>query len=230
MMISNAEIMVRLVLAAFLGGAVGLEREVHGRPAGIRTYLILSLGCALLMVLSEYLLFKYEGHPLRGIALQVDPGRIAAQAITGVGFLGAGVIIRYRDSIRGLTTAACVWLVCATGLAIGAGFYLFGVVATALTLLCLIVLKIFEKRLRKDWYKEMAVVMEDTPGQLERIQEIIKKHHYQVVNLGLRKDLQSQELTASYRLRHRTVHPQQPVFHEVFQLPGVKRVDLEYKN
>ena len=111
------EFLVRLVLAALLGGAVGLEREVHGRSAGIRTYLILSLGTALLMVLSEYLLVAYHGkYP--GLGLQGDPGRIAGQAITGVGFLGAGVIIRYKDTILGLTTAACVWLVCSVGLAV----------------------------------------------------------------------------------------------------------------
>jgi putative Mg2+ transporter-C (MgtC) family protein len=127
-----AEFLGRLFLAALLGGVVGLEREIHGRPAGIRTYLILSLGTALLMVLSEYLLVAYPGkYPELG--LQVDPGRIAGQAITGIGFLGAGVIIRNQDTIRGLTTAACVWLVCSVGLAVGAGFYVVGVAVSLLT-------------------------------------------------------------------------------------------------
>lgn len=229
-MITDAEILFRLVLAAVLGGLVGLEREVHGRPAGIRTYLLLSLGTALLMVLSEYLFFKYEGKLLTGITLSVDPGRIAAQAITGVGFLGAGVIIRYKDTIRGLTTAACVWVVCAVGLGVGAGFYLFSSVTTALVLTALVLLKRFERKLAKDWYKEMEVVTEDTPGQLDRIQEIIDKYHYRVISLGLRKNLQKHELTASYLLRHRTASPKQQVFKEVFELPGVKRVDLEYKS
>src|SRR3974390_1051576 len=148
------EFLVRLVLAALLGGAVGLEREVHGRSAGIRTYLILSLGTALLMVLSEYLLVAYHGkYP--GLGLQGDPGRIAGQAITGVGFLGAGVIIHYKDTIRGLTTPACVWLVCSVGLAVGAGFYVAGVAVTLLTLLALIGLKVGERRMRKDWFEEL---------------------------------------------------------------------------
>ena len=119
-MVNSSEILFRLALAAVLGGLVGLEREVHGRPAGIRTYLLLSMGSALIMVLSEFLFLDFV--PLKvGEAMRADPGRIAAQAVTGIGFLGGGVILRYRDSIRGLTTAACVWVACAIGLTIGAG-------------------------------------------------------------------------------------------------------------
>jgi len=84
------------------------------REAGVRTYSLVSLGSALIMVISEHLLFKYGMKP-GGELFRGDPGRIAAQAITGMGFLGAGVILRYKDSIRGLTTAACMWVVCAIG-------------------------------------------------------------------------------------------------------------------
>ena len=136
-MASNYEILFRLFLAAVLGAVVGLEREVHGRPAGIRTYLLLCMGSALIMVVSEFLFVKYEAKGLADI-LRADPGRIAAQAITGIGFLGAGVILRYKDSIRGLTTAAAIWVACAVGLAIGAGFYLFGGAVTGLTLVSLV--------------------------------------------------------------------------------------------
>jgi putative Mg2+ transporter-C (MgtC) family protein len=225
-MITDLEIIFRLILASLLGGVVGLEREVHGRPAGVRTYLILSLGSALIMVLSEYLFLKYRtGVP--GINLQVDPGRIAAQAITGIGFLGAGVIIRYKDTIRGLTTAACVWVVCAVGLAIGSGFYLFGSVVTGLTVISLVGLKRFERRLPKDWYQQMEVVSRDVPGQIDRIQEIIEKHDFKVINFGLRKDLEKKEATATFLLRLRTVHPERHFLQEVFDLEGVKRVELE---
>src|SRR5512135_2622609 len=154
-MVNDYEILFRLVLAAVLGAAVGFEREVHGRPAGIRTYLLLCMGSALIMVVSEFLFLKYEARGM-GDILRADPARIAAQAITGIGFLGAGVILRYKDTIRGLTTAACVWVVCAIGLAIGAGFYLFGCAVAGFTLLSLVGLKTFERRLKKDWYKEMT--------------------------------------------------------------------------
>jgi putative Mg2+ transporter-C (MgtC) family protein len=225
-MITDLEIIFRLILASILGGAVGLEREVHGRPAGVRTYLLLSLGSALIMIISEYLFHQYRGG-VPGINLQVDPGRIAAQAIAGIGFLGAGVIIRSQDTIRGLTTAACVWVVCAVGLTIGAGFYFYGSAVAAITVLSLVGLKPLEKRLPRDWYQEMTVVSADLPGQVERIQEIIDRHGLKVVNSGLSKDLEKQEVTMTFLLRQRTVHPQRQALDEVFALEGVKRVDLK---
>ena len=226
-MASNYEILFRLFLAAVLGAVVGLEREVHGRPAGIRTYLLLCMGSALIMVVSELLFVKYESKGLADI-LRADPGRIAAQAITGIGFLGAGVILRYKDSIRGLTTAAAIWVACAVGLAIGAGFYLFGSAVTGLTLVSLVGLKALERRLKKDWYKEMTVVARDEAGQLNHIQEIIAKNQFEIVNFGLKKDLERQEIRASFLLRVRSVHPSRQVLQEVFAVEGVKSVDLDF--
>jgi putative Mg2+ transporter-C (MgtC) family protein len=221
----DLEIIFRLVLASILGGFIGLEREIHGREAGVRTYLLVSLGSALIMVISEYLFFKYGGK-IPGDIFKVDPGRIAAQAITGIGFLGAGVIIRYKDSIRGLTTAACMWVVCAIGLAIGSGYYLFGSITAAITILSLIGLKIFEKRLTKDWYREMVIVSKDLEGQFDRIQKIIDQYNFKIVSFGLRKDLEKKEMTVNFRLRLHTVHPSRDLLQEVFEMEGVKRVDL----
>ena len=226
-MTSNYEILFRLVLAAVLGAVVGLEREVHGRPAGIRTYLLLCMGSALIMVVSEFLFFKYEARGL-GDILRADPGRIAAQAITGIGFLGAGVILRYKDTIRGLTTAACVWVACAIGLAIGAGFYLFGTAVTILTLASLVGLKVFERRLKKDWYKEMSVVAQDEAGAFERIQDTITHHGFEIVNFGLRKDVEKKEVRASFLIRMRTAQPGRAVLQAVYALDGVKSVDLDF--
>jgi putative Mg2+ transporter-C (MgtC) family protein len=221
----HGEILFRLVLAAFLGALVGFEREVHGRPAGIRTYLILCMGSALVMVMSEYLAFGLMDK-LPPDTLRVDPGRIAAQALTGIGFLGAGVILRYKDTIRGLTTAACVWVVCAIGLAIGAGFYLYGSVVAGLTVVSLVGIKFFEQRLKKDWYQEMTIVSQDLAGQLSHIQEVITSHAFEIINSGISKDLEKKEVTANFLLRIRTTHPDRQMLQEVFELPGVKRVDL----
>ena len=226
-MVSNYEILFRLLLAAFLGAVVGLEREVHGRPAGVRTYLLLCMGSALIMVVSEFLFLKFEVQGL-GDILRADPGRIAAQAITGIGFLGAGVIMHYRDTIRGLTTAAGVWVACAVGLAVGAGFYLFGSAVTALTLLSLVGLKAMERHLKKDWYKEMTVVSKDEAGQFARIQEVLQRHEFEIVNFALRKDLERKEVQASFLLRVRTVQPSREVIKEVFNIEGVSSVDLDF--
>jgi putative Mg2+ transporter-C (MgtC) family protein len=220
-----AEVLGRLLLAALLGGAVGLEREIHGRPAGIRTYLILSLGTALLMVLSEYLVVTYHGkYP--GISMQADPGRIAGQAITGIGFLGAGVIIRYQDTVRGLTTAACVWLVCSVGLAVGAGFYVLGVAVTLLTLIALIGLKAGERHMRKDWFEDLEVVSADLPGQIILMKSLIAQHGFEVIASGLSRDAEKKELKATFHVKVRAVQPQREILQDLIELEGVKEVNL----
>jgi putative Mg2+ transporter-C (MgtC) family protein len=225
-MASEVEILLRFVLASVLGGVIGLEREIHGREAGVRTYLLVSLGSALIMVISEFLAVKYEGGPFREI-LRGDPGRIAAQAISGIGFLGAGVILRYKETIRGLTTAACMWVVCAIGLCVGAGYYLFGITVSAIALGSLIGLKSWEKKISKDWYQEMVVISEDVEGQVERVQAIIEKHDSKVTRFGVKRNLEKKEITMNFRLRSRAIHPSRKMYGEVFGLQGIKQVELK---
>jgi putative Mg2+ transporter-C (MgtC) family protein len=219
------EFLSRLVVAALLGGLIGFERELHGRPAGIRTYLILSLGTALLMVLSEHLMVAYQGR-FAGFAVTGDPGRIAGQAITGIGFLGAGVIIRYKDSIRGLTTAACVWLVCSVGLAVGAGFYAMGVAVTVLTLAALVGLKAAEVRMRKDWFEELQVVSADLPGQITRMEDLIAGRGLKIITYGLSRDTEHRELKATFQLKVRAVQPSREILQDMLALEGVRAVNL----
>jgi putative Mg2+ transporter-C (MgtC) family protein len=222
---SDQEIVFRLILASVLGGIIGLEREVHGREAGVRTYLLVSLGSALMMIISQYLVFQYPGK-VPGDIVRADPGRIAAQAITGIGFLGAGVIMRYRDRIRGLTTAAGMWVGCALGLAIGSGYYLYGSVVAGITLISLVGLKEFEKRLSRDWYRDLTVVSDDTAGQFERIQEIIEKNNVQVTHFALKKEQRRKELTVDFRLRFRGTKLHRKILDEVLGLEGIKVVEL----
>lgn len=121
------EALLRLALAGVLGGLIGLERELREREAGLRTHLLVALGAALFTIAGAY------GFDSSG----VDPTRVAAQIVTGIGFLGAGAIIRQGLSVRGLTTAATLWVVAAVGLAAGAGYYSGAVITTALVLLAL---------------------------------------------------------------------------------------------
>ena len=122
------EVVLRLVLAALLCGAIGFEREVRDQPAGFRTHILLGLGAALFTLVSAYGFQPFTRAALGGGGLQFDPTRIAAQIVAGVGFLGAGAIIRQGRDVRGLTTAASLWAVSAIGMAAGAG-YLFGAAA-----------------------------------------------------------------------------------------------------
>ena len=125
------ELAGRLVLAVLLGAAIGLERELHRQPAGFRTHAVVALGAALFTVISAY----------GFVGSTVDPTRIAAQIVTGIGFIGAGTILQHRGNVRGLTTAASLWAVAAIGMAAGAGLLAMAVIGTVLIL---IVLSLFE--------------------------------------------------------------------------------------
>jgi putative Mg2+ transporter-C (MgtC) family protein len=139
------ELALRLLVAAALGAAIGVEREIHAHPAGMRTHLLVSEGSAIFTVLSIYgfvgLLGPNEGS-------QPDPTRIAAQIVSGIGFLGAGAILKSGNSIRGLTTAASLWATAAVGVAVGAGEYAVGAVGTAIVLFSLWPLSRVADRLR----------------------------------------------------------------------------------
>lgn len=137
----NAQIILRLFLSAVLSGLIGLERQVHRRAAGLRTHILVSIGSTLIMLTSLYIFDIYKDKT------PVDPARIAAGVITGIGFLGAGSIIRYGEEIQGLTTAASLWVVAALGLAVGCGFYVAAIASTILVLLALLVLRRLESKM-----------------------------------------------------------------------------------
>jgi len=131
--VQDQHMIARLVLATFFGGLIGLEREIHGKVAGLRTHALVSIGAALIMLVSIDIYEAYRG------VVSVDPSRIAAQVVSGIGFLGAGAIIRFPSGITGLTTAASLWVVAAIGLACGAGFIKPALTTTLLVLMVLVV-------------------------------------------------------------------------------------------
>ena len=134
--------LARLALAAGLGGAIGIERELHDRFAGLRTHLLVSLGAALFTIVSAY---AWTGFKF-GNGVSYDPTRIAAQVVTGIGFLGAGAIMRQGISVRGLTTAATLWMAAAIGMTCATGYYSVAALATGVTLMALWPLRIIERR------------------------------------------------------------------------------------
>jgi putative Mg2+ transporter-C (MgtC) family protein len=137
-MLSDIQILVRLVLTLILSGLIGLERQVHRRSAGLRTHILVSLGSCLIMLTSMYVFDIYKNQAC------LDPARIAAGVITGIGFLGAGTIIREREGVKGLTTAASLWVVAGIGLAVGSGFYRAAIYSTLLSLVALVFLRYIE--------------------------------------------------------------------------------------
>lgn len=174
------EAILRLLLAVVVGGLVGLEREIHDRPAGLRTHILVCLGAALIMLISMRVSLSMVG------ITESDPARIAAQVVSGIGFLGAGTILREGATVRGLTTAASLWMAAALGLGAGAGLYPETVLVTVLTLVSLSVLS------RLDMYtalkrnvRQIRVVARDRPGLLGEVGEILGAQDANIVNVRL---------------------------------------------
>lgn len=146
---SEWDTIARILVAIVLGGLIGVEREMSGHAAGLRTYMLVSLGSALFMIASELLASRYHGTPPG-----VEPSRIASMIVTGVGFLGAGIIIQSRGRVRNVTTAAGIWVAAAVGMLAGSGFLLTGVTGTVITLIVLALLPRLEgwidRRFRRD--------------------------------------------------------------------------------
>jgi len=155
---------MRLIIAAFLGGVVGLERQQRHKAAGLRTHILVCLGSCLVMVISYKL---YAG--VQGLT-NADPARLAAQVVSGIGFLGAGTIMKEGLTIKGLTTAASLWVVAAIGLAVGAGYYIGAVATAVLSVLALTYLPRFE-RLYGCGPSQIAMIIRsvDKPGQIGRV-------------------------------------------------------------
>src|SRR5437667_8051103 len=159
--LSWAEVLGRVALAAALGAVLGLERELREREAGLRTHLLVAVGSALFTIVGAYGFhaFLESGQSV----VRADPTRIAAQIVTGIGFLGAGAIIRQGLSVRGLTTAATLWVVAAVGLAAGAGYYSAAVITTALVLLALYPLRIIAYRILRRFRPEDGRLLVELP-------------------------------------------------------------------
>jgi len=158
------DLALRLLVASALGAAVGLEREIHEHPAGMRTHLLVAFGSALFTVLSIH---GFEGVLGSGVGTPPDPTRIAAQVVSGIGFLGAGAILKYGTSIRGLTTAGSLWATSAIGMAGGAGQWAVAVVGTAIVVFSLWPLNWIIGRLRAD--RTSALRLRVHLGRLEAL-------------------------------------------------------------
>ena len=164
--VTTVNSIVKLVLSMILGGIIGLERKHKGQKAGLRTFALISMGATLAMLLSIFIPQEYMG------LKNGDPGRIAAQVVSGVGFLGAGAILQSKGSIRGLTTAAGIWMTAMIGLAVGAGMYLVPVVVTLLIVSILMLLDHLELKLHIAWSTKVVrvkvnMIVEDVDPYVE---------------------------------------------------------------
>ena len=169
----TGELLLRILLGTVLGAAIGLERDLHGRPAGLRTHAIVALASATFMVVSTR--FVYFQHYAAGDLVEVDASRIAASVVSGIGFLGAGAILRTGITIRGLTTAAGLWLVAAIGMAAGGGMYAVAVCVTAIGLAALTLLRRFEDRGEQAARQRISLLLDEALSPVASIVEALSR-------------------------------------------------------
>ena len=148
----TGEFILTIFIAAMLGGAIGFEREYRSKEAGFRTHFLVGLGSALFMVLSMHGFDGFEGQP--GVIIQRDPARMAAQVVSGIGFIGAGTIIFQKNVVKGLTTAAGLWVTSAIGMTAGVGMYALATAATIMVLVCLEAMNFLHHRVFKHRHRE----------------------------------------------------------------------------
>ena len=219
-MVSQFEMIARLFLAAILSGLVGYEREIHGRLAGFRTHILVCVGSTLIMLTSMYIFEIY-----RGLATP-DPARIAAQVVSGIGFLGAGTIIRFKASVRGLPPAASLWTIAGIALAVGSGLYVPATVTTVIVLATLFFLNIFEKSLiRKDWYKLIAVETKAGASQLEEIRSVLGEYEVEIKDFEVQKSASPDNLVLKISLKLLTSEYDEEIISRIRQLDGIKKVN-----
>ena len=191
--------LLKLLLAFIAGTLIGIEREKHGRPAGMRTHVLVCTGACLMMLISEEVFVKYGHLSAEGIS-RIDPGRIGAQIITGIGFLGAGVIIKEGANVRGLTTAACLWYVAGVGMAFGFGMFWIGVSSTLLAFIALLAMKHVDHILRKDRFLRLNVIA-DRDIFME-LKEIFNRHSLHTANIEQEYDIERQRIQYDFIITH----------------------------
>lgn len=189
-MISELQIALRVLVSAVLGAIVGLERERSDQPAGLRTNMVLVIGATLAMVLSINLGYLYAKP-----GTSADPARLAAQVISGIGFLGAGAILRFGYNVKGLTTASSLWTMAIVGMTVGAGYYLIGVFATVLMLIVLSLLNVIEKRfLRTSIARYISIEVNFRKGVVKTVRHIVEEFADSISNFTIQKHVKDERL------------------------------------
>lgn len=202
-LMNTLEVIIRLFLAIAIGGLIGYEREYQNRPAGFRTHILVCVGAAVISMIQLYdvdqTVKMILAHPELGSALKADIGRIGAQVVSGIGFLGAGTIIHQKGSVKGLTTAASLWVVACIGLAVGLGYYTLSILATITVAVVLVSLKKFEcKFLYKLNLVKIEILYLDKQLMVQKIENYFQSKNIKVKNIEFILDDEMDEGESKY--------------------------------
>lgn len=218
--------MFRLLFASFLSGLIGIEREVHGRAAGFRTHLLVGVATCLMMIVSEYFFKKY-GALNSNIAVRMDPARVAAQIVVGIGFLGAGVIIKSGRMVRGLTTAACLWMVAGVGMAVGTGLYAPAVMVALIAMFNLVFLKQIERLIKKDHFFKLVIDFSNSGESQKKIKNIIQENKMRIVEQRIEQDTVAGKSRHEYLLSTNRAFDQESFIDAFLALPDIQKVGVQ---
>lgn len=218
--LSGLETILRLLAAGALGGAIGFEREFSDQPAGFRTHILVSLGSALFTMVGAYGL----GDLLLRDDVRFDPTRIAAQIVTGIGFLGAGAILQRGIRVRGLTTAAALWVTAAIGMAAGFGYWSGAVATTVISLIALYVLKLVQRRYLRTMRANIHMTLEADHGfNLGRFEQTVADSGAALQKVAMTRTEHGHQLAVTLSTSKGFSHD--TLVREVSALPGVEKVD-----
>jgi putative Mg2+ transporter-C (MgtC) family protein len=213
----------RLLLGLLLGGIVGFERQSHGRPAGLRTHILVCTASVLVMIISR------DPGPLGHLAggqLQLDPSRLAAGAITGIGFLGAGVIVKSGVTVQGLTTAASIWMVSVIGLAVGSGLYVASLTALAITVGSLWTLRLLEGKVIRTAYRSITLHFDRGGHGMEKARRHLDAAGVAIEHAEFCSDAVAGEETIRLNVSRKGEGDWYALMNILASLPGIRRVDI----
>lgn len=222
-MISEIDILIRILIAAGFGALIGYERERQRQPAGLRTHVVLVVGSALAMALSINLAMQF-----RTLVPNGDPSRLAAQVLSGIGFLGAGAILRFGPTVKGLTTAASLWTMAVVGLAVGAGYYLVSGGVTILLLIVLTVLTWVENRLIKPDLSVLFIVFAaDRTGIVDEVRKTFQENCSHIDYFRLDHHIRRQRVRINTLIKLHSHDKLGSLSVQLSSIPGVKIVKYE---
>lgn len=218
MAIPLSEMLLRLAIALLLGALVGFERERDRQPAGLRTHMVLVLGSCLVMLISINIAKQFDG----------DPARLAAQVVSGIGFLGAGAIFRYGFNIRGLTTATTLWTTAIIGLVVGYGQYVLAVVATVFLLFVLTLLQLMERKfIHTEIMHTITIDAGDRPGLAREIRKSISELSELVTSFSMKKSVKNQHLRFEILAFVRKGEKTEKLVETLAEIEGVREIKIE---
>jgi putative Mg2+ transporter-C (MgtC) family protein len=219
--------LARLLLAATVGAAIGFEREAHGQAAGLRTFILVTVGACLMMMLSLEMEEIHRHLAVDQSVVRLDPARIASYAIASMGFLGAGAIITGKGSVRGLTTAAGLWLATGLGLAIGAGYLIPALFAAGISLIILYGLRLIKKVFAHDLYTILTLKYHGVEDPLERIRQILHHHGIGIQFTNFTLEPLTNLMTYRLRLQSKDTIVFQQVIRSLSETPGLQEVNWQ---